>query len=148
MRSLDQLDRSHRRHDEAMRSLIEAAAEGDLGGVAEAIEFLERTSRRHFADEEESLFPRLAARDPGLTIALDRIAGEHRDHEARHARLRAHLEAGRTSQLLPEAEALDAVYRRHVAEEDELFSRARDLLDADDDDAILAEMDARRGRSR
>jgi hemerythrin-like domain-containing protein len=146
--ALAQLDRSHRRHDDEMRRLLEAASAGDLDAVADSVAFLERTSPRHFGDEEESLFPRLRARDAALGPTLDRIAAEHRDHEARHARLRAAVEAGRTSAVIAEVEGLDEVYRRHVAEEDQLFARAAALLDAADHEAILTEMDARRGRSR
>jgi hemerythrin-like domain-containing protein len=146
--ALAQLDRSHRRHDEEMRALIEAAKAGELDAIADAVAFLERSSPRHFADEEESLFPRLRARDPSLGDALDRIAAEHRDHEKRHARLRVRCDAGDAPAVLAEAEALDALYRRHVAEEDELFGRARALLEPSDHVAILAEMDGRRGRRR
>jgi hemerythrin-like domain-containing protein len=147
--ALAQLDRSHRRHDDEMHRLIEAATAGDLDAIADAIAFLERSSPRHFGDEEESLFPRLRAHDPTLGPALDRIVAEHRDHEKRHARLRVRCDAGDAPAVLTEAEALEATYRRHVAEEDEvIFPRARALLTPEDHTAILAEMDARRGRKR
>jgi hypothetical protein len=146
--ALDQLERSHRRHDEAMRALLDAAAAGDLETIADVVGFLERSSPRHFADEEASLFPRLAARDPSLAPTLDRIAAEHRDHEKRHARLRVRSDAGDAPAVLAEAEALDVVYRRHVADEDAIFARAASILTAEDDAAIVAEMDARRGRKR
>ena len=152
--ALDQLERSHRRHDEEMARLCESAerlAEGaplpdDLEVIADALAFLERSSPRHFADEEQSLFPRLKERDPSLAPELDRIAAEHRDHEARHAALRALFEAGDAQGLSEAADGLEVVYRRHVSDEDNLFARARTLLTPEDDFAIVAEMDGRRGR--
>jgi hemerythrin-like domain-containing protein len=146
--ALDQLDRSHRRHDEELHALLDAAAAGSLDGIADAIAFLERSSPRHFADEEASLFPRLRARDPSLGDVIDRIVAEHRDQEKRHARLRVRCDAGDAAAVLAEAQSFEAVYRRHVTEEDAIFARARQVLTPEDDAAILAEMDARRGHRR
>ena len=144
--ALDQLERSHRRHDDEMTALVDAAGAGDLDSVADSLAFFDRTSARHFADEEESLFPRLRARDASLGDQLDRIVAEHREHEELQARLRAALDARRTSAVLEAAVAFEILYRRHVAEEDALFATVGALLTPADHEAIQAEMDARRGR--
>jgi hemerythrin-like domain-containing protein len=144
--ALDRLASSHRRHDEEMSALLEAARAGDEGVVADVLDFLERTTPRHFADEEESLFPRLVARAPDLADAVARLIAEHRDHERIHARLRVRFDAGDLPAVLAEAEGLDALYRRHVAEEDALLPRIAAILDADELAAIAAEMQGRRGR--
>src|SRR5579862_6600801 len=93
----DKMEASHRRHDEHVRALVSATrrvAQGgftadDQAALEGAIDFFLRAAPRHFADEEETLFPRLRAARPELTPALDRIATEHREHEAMHMRLGA-----------------------------------------------------------
>src|SRR3954470_21755114 len=65
---LSQLDRSHRRHDDVMTQLLEAARrlaagrphDSDVDAVHEAVGYFERSARRHFLDEEGSVFPRLS----------------------------------------------------------------------------------------
>jgi len=144
--ALGKLDASHRRHDEEMAALLEAARRDDRDTVADVLDFLDRAAPRHFADEEQSLFPRLAAKAPALAGQLARLADEHRDHERRHARMRVRFDADDLPAVLAEAEELDRLYRRHVAEEDELFAEVAGLLGTDEIAAIAAEMQGRRGR--
>src|SRR4051812_46967511 len=83
--SLAQLERSHRRHDEVMSGLLEAARrfaagrpeETDLDLVRNAVAFFERSVRRHFLDEEGSVFPRLSTRRPELAAELASLSAEH-----------------------------------------------------------------------
>lgn len=145
---LEQLDRSHRRHDQEMYALVEAAERGDLDAAADGIAYLERATPRHFADEEASVFPRAIARDPALQDTLRRIGDEHRVHERHHARLRELLDAGDVAGLIAEARALDAAYAVHVRAEDDLMPRLREVLTPQDLEEISAEMQARRGRPR
>src|SRR3954464_13782096 len=80
-----QLERSHRRHDEVMAELLEAARrlaagrpdDGDLGRVRDAVAYFERAVARHFVDEEGSFFPRLSTRRPELAAALAELSAEH-----------------------------------------------------------------------
>jgi hemerythrin-like domain-containing protein len=142
--------------DAAERLAAGEARPGDLDAVAEAIAFLERSAPRHFADEEESLFPRAVARDPSLGKTLARITAEHVDHGRHHARLRELFDAwdgdvpaaADAATMLAEARALDEEYGRHVAEEDQLFETIRAVLTEADLAEIAAEMDGRRGRRR
>ncbi len=150
-----QLTRSHRRLEERLDDLTRASASAplDVELVRDVAGFFARAVRRHEEDEERSLFPRLAARAE-LAPILERLAREHREHEALHARLDAivaDLEAGKVA-----ARALDAVadalmraYRTHIEDEERhLFPAARAALDATAIAEISAEMDARRGRGR
>src|SRR5689334_9461796 len=58
--SLAQLERCHRRHDEVMAQLLEAARRlaagrpdaGDLERIREAVAYFDRAVTRHFVDEE------------------------------------------------------------------------------------------------
>ncbi len=81
---LDQLVSSHRRLEERLAELADAAralADEDQRDEARAViddvlAFLERSVTRHEHDEEASLFPRLGA-VPGLGEVLDRLREEH-----------------------------------------------------------------------
>lgn len=160
--ALDQLDRTHRRHDQALAALLEAAGHlaagragpGDLDDIGEAIAYFERAVPRHFADEEDSLFPRLDAALPARRGDLDRLRAEHTEHLADHARLRELFDGwgadvpgpDDAAALLAVAQRHAATHRRHVELEDELFAEARAALSPEALTAIADEMDARRGR--
>src|SRR4029079_17184583 len=83
--SLDQLDRSHRRHDDVMTQLLEAARriaagrphDTDAESVRDAVAYFARAVTRHFLDEEGSVFPRLSTRRPELAEALAALSAEH-----------------------------------------------------------------------
>jgi hemerythrin-like domain-containing protein len=151
-----QLGRSHRRLEERLDDLTRASADEnvDIELVREVAAFLMRAVRRHEEDEEQSLFPRLAAHGE-LAATIAELSREHREHEALHARLAAlvgRLEAGDAAargELDVVADALVRAYRAHIDEEERhLFPAARAALD----DAALAgiaeEMQARRDRGR
>src|SRR5215831_11599032 len=83
--SLAQPERSHRRHDEVIAELLEAARrlaagrpdDGDLERVHAAVRYFERAVTRHFVDEEGSVFPRLSSRRPELAAPLAALSAEH-----------------------------------------------------------------------
>src|SRR6185295_18763756 len=126
--SLAQLERSHRRHDEVMAELLEAARrlaagrpdEGDVPRVHAAVEYFERSVPRHFLDEEGSVFPRLSTRRPELAAELAALSAEHppqielQGHIAAAAREldgEARPAAGKT--LLDAATRLAEAHRSH-----------------------------------
>src|SRR5215212_1742980 len=82
---LTQLDRSHRRHDDVMAQLLEAARrlaagrphDTDADTVRDAVGYFQRAVTRHFLDEEGSVFPRLSTRRPELAEALAALSAEH-----------------------------------------------------------------------
>lgn len=159
--SLAQLERSHRRHDEVMATLLEAArrlAAGrpqvrDLDDVRDAVGYFERSVRRHFLDEEGSLFPRLSTRRPELAAQLAALSAEHPtqvDMQQRVARAASALapasRPGAGKELLDAAVALAELHQAHVGREDALFALAEQALTSEDDDEIVAEMATRRDR--
>jgi hemerythrin-like domain-containing protein len=144
------LRNSHRRLAERLAELREAVAgpldERARDTIDSVLGFFERAVARHEADEEATLFPRLA-RVPELAAMGAALAREH----ARQADLvesLGHAFDGRDDELLRRlAGELSESYAKHVAlEEDELFPAAERLLDADTKAEMLAEMDRRRGR--
>jgi hemerythrin-like domain-containing protein len=159
--SLAQLERCHRRHDQVMTELLEAARrlaagradEGDLGRVREAVAYFERAVTRHFVDEEGSVFPRLSTRRPELAATLAELSAEHPPQIAMQAEVAAAAHdldgesrpnAGKV--LLDAATKLAEAHRAHVGREDVIFAAAQEALTAEDDAEIVAEMETRRGR--
>ncbi|MBX3216672.1 MAG: hemerythrin domain-containing protein [Labilithrix sp.] len=148
-----QLERSHRRIEEACEALAAAARDHDIETASDVCAFFSRQVRRHEEDEERSLFPRLVDRGapPELLALLERLTREHREHEAVHARLEeavsGRFEGDPWSELRAIAALLTETYRAHLErEEAHLFPAAKELLGADAIDAIGREMAARRGR--
>ena len=124
-----------------------------MDAIRDVAAFFTRAVRRHEEDEESSLFPRLRG-VAELEPLLERLAVEHREHLALHARLepliatldRTPDDAAAIEELAQVAEALVSAYRSHVdAEERTLFPAARAGLDADALAAIAREMQDRRG---
>jgi hypothetical protein len=159
--SLAQLDRSHRRHDDVMAGLVEAARrlaagrphDSDVATVHEAVAYFRRAVTRHFLDEEGSVFPRLSTRRPELAEALAALSADHPPQialqnaiaeAARNLNGETRFAAGKA--LLELAEQLAAQHRAHVEREDALFKDAHVALTEQDDTDILAEMETRRDR--
>jgi hemerythrin-like domain-containing protein len=157
---IGQLERSHRRLEEACAALSRAAKEHDIETVSDVCGFFARQGKRHEQDEDASLFPRLSAlpaavADSELSRVLSKLSAEHREHEALQERLER-LVSGRDedgeggdlwSKLEATATALTRAYEKHIAEEEAaVFPEARRLLSSSALDDIVAEMNARRGR--
>jgi iron-sulfur cluster repair protein YtfE (RIC family) len=147
----EQLERSHRRLAERLDELSAAAA--DLGGphghearhaVEDVLDWIARAVTRHEQDEDQSLFPRLAGHAQ-VQASIAKLTAEHRAHEVLAKDLRAALD--HPDQAKKIAAQLATAYRAHLDEEERvLFPAARPLLDDAARAAIVAEMDARRGR--
>ena len=69
---LAQLERSHRRLEEACDALTMAARDRDIETAGDVCAFFARQVRRHEEDEEQSLFPRLA--NAALQAVLERLS--------------------------------------------------------------------------
>lgn len=159
--SLAQLDRSHRRHDDVMSGLVDAARrlaagrphDSDVQTIHDAVSYFQRAVTRHFLDEEGSVFPRLSTRRPELAEALAALSAEHPTQialqnaiaeAARNLDGETRFAAGKA--LLELAEKLSDQHRAHVEREDALFKTAHEALTEQDDTDILAEMETRRDR--
>jgi hemerythrin-like domain-containing protein len=127
--------------------LENAAVAGDHEALHDLCDWLDRSALRHEADEEKSLFPRLASR-PELADLLSQLSDEHRAHERLHAALRASI-GGEPGRVVAIARELAAAYRKHVEEEEAaLFPAARALVGDAERAAMTEEMQSRRGRGR
>jgi len=151
-----QLERCHRRLEEACDALSIASADRDGQTIADVKSFLDRQIKRHEEDEDESLFPRLRQIDAATSLipVVDRLIQEHRQHEALHAELAkvmsevpAPSNEQAWSAIESVCERIARAYRAHIeVEEKELFPEAQRLLTDDARAAMLAEMSARRGK--
>ncbi|MBX3233037.1 MAG: hemerythrin domain-containing protein [Labilithrix sp.] len=148
-----QLERCHRRLEEACAALGEAVDAHDLETVADVAAFFARQIKRHEDDEDRSLFPRLQGR-PELAADLARLTDEHVEHGKLQVRLddavagRLDPSADLWKELGAVADALIRAYRAHIdVEETRIFPAARATLGPTDLAAIRTEMDARRGRT-
>jgi len=134
------------------RHLPENGCDDDACAAARAIlKYFDSAAPNHHADEEQSVFQRLAALRPPVAEVL--VASLHVEHAAlaeRWNRLRPLLSGiavGARAVLPPaEVEAITAAYATHIAREDgELIPLARAKLDPAALAAIGREMAARRG---
>jgi hemerythrin-like domain-containing protein len=164
---LGMLSDCHRRIERFLNILITVAEQAQgarlSGEQREALEaslrYFQRAAPKHTGDEEESLFPRmLATRDPQIQAALARIDSLRADHERTDTGHRKVEELGHrwlvegslpeeeTRCLIETLQGLEAIYREHIAIEDnEVFPLARGILGRDEVEAIGREMAARRG---
>jgi len=159
--SLAQLEQSHRRHDDVMDSLVEAArrlAAGrpdtfDIDRIKDAVVYFKRSITRLFLDEEGSLFPRLSTRRPELAEQLATLSAGHPTQvrlQAQIGELAAALDGesrqGAHKELLEAATQLAAAHNTRAARLDHVFTIAKGALTAQDDADIVAEMEKRRDR--
>jgi hemerythrin-like domain-containing protein len=127
--------------------------------LEKALWYFREAGPRHTADEEESLFPRLRAKDvPRIHRAFEKIAkleADHRqaeaDHDDVHVIGHRWLSDGSLSkedlrQMKVLLTDLTRLYRRHlIMEESEIFALADGVLSRDEKNLVGREMAARRG---
>lgn len=156
----------HRRIERAVEILLRVAgraAEGPLDAPArtalrQVLDYFATSVPRHTADEEESLFPRLAVGAPREAAEAARwLSEQHAVLESLHAeaeRLGRELvetgalppgEAG-ARRLAEVAAQLRQIYTEHIrAEDDALFPLAERTLAREELERVGQEMAARRG---
>jgi hemerythrin-like domain-containing protein len=147
------LAQTHRRLEERLKQLVQAAEDLAAGiGVSSALAdiedvagFLSRGAVRHVDDEEHTLFPRIQGFKE-LAEVIAALETEHKAHRVLEGQIRelaekwgGNVDAAQedAAHMLELAIGLSDVYDAHIArEENELFPRARELLDA----KVIAEM--------
>jgi len=134
------------------RHLPEHGCDHDARAAARGIlKYFDAAAPNHHADEEESIFPRLARARPGGVAAL--IADLERDHAALATNWRklrpllAGIAGGQRANLAPKQVAdVTAAYDAHIAREDrDLIPLAARTFDAATIAEIGMEMAQRRG---
>ncbi|HLL21020.1 MAG TPA: hemerythrin domain-containing protein [Kofleriaceae bacterium] len=145
-------------------ALARRIANAPAGTSAESIRAAAERVRRYFAiafplhrqDEEDDLFPRLAGRSDTLDAAIRRLSHDHDAHEAHVARLVAlcvalerepETHAARARELADVANEVELELVQHLALEERVVFPAIEMLAADERQAILQRMRARRDDS-
>lgn len=132
------------------RHLPENGSDTDARAAARGLlKYFDGAAPNHHADEEQSLFPRLAARAADARPLLLALQDEHAVLAAHWRHLRPLLSGIATGQraVLPPRDVRDllAVYDAHLSREDDLvLPLAQDVLDAEALCEIGREMSARR----
>ncbi|MGC8549654.1 MAG: hemerythrin domain-containing protein [Acidobacteriaceae bacterium] len=153
----------HRRIERFLHILCTVAAQAsgrslnqeEADAVNAALLYFQEGGRRHNADEEESLFPRLRAAESGSHLHdLAHLEDDHRRTEQLHHQIETlyrkwiaatPLSAAEQTQLLTDTAALKRIYAAHIEmEESAIFPHAARVLDSSAIAAIGAEFQARR----
>jgi hemerythrin-like domain-containing protein len=141
--------------DLAERAHARALTSEEASAIRGALAYFREGGRRHTADEEESLFPRMRTlAPPGTLDPLDHLEDDHREADQLHDdvdRLYSGWLAAGPLNLTPEQSLLDktrrlrALYAEHIqTEETTVFPAAARILDRATIAAIGSEFRARR----
>ena len=158
---LGMLTDCHRRIERFLHILCTVAAQAsgrslnqeEADAVIAALHYFNEGGRRHNADEEESLFPRLRAAQSHLG-ELAHLEDDHRRTQLLHNQVESlyrkwisspALSINEQAQLLSTTAELQRIYAAHIEmEESTVFPRAASVLDPSAIAAIGAEFQARR----
>ena len=126
--------------------------EEEIAAVRSALQYFRGGGRRHTADEEESLFPRLI--DAGGFEELNRLEDDHVEANHLHAEVEGlylswisggYLPESESRRLLSSTNRLRDLYQAHIQIEDNIvFPKAAQVLDKSAVEAIGQEFRARR----
>lgn len=145
--------------DVAERAHARSLTGGESDAVRAALAYFRDGGRRHTADEEESLFPRMRALSSAAALdSISHLEDDHREADSLHNdidRLYTNwistgaVNAANQASLLEKTRRLRALYAQHIeAEETTVFPHAARVLDSEAVRAIGAEFRARRTASR
>ena len=129
--------------------------EEESAAIQASLQYFQVGGKRHNADEEESLFPRLKEGPaPGALEELNALEHDHQVAEGLHSAVETlylkwmadgELAENDRGQLLSETERLRNLYERHIQiEEKTVFPRAAQLLDGATIQTIGGEFRSRR----
>lgn len=160
----EMLDACHERVERMLRLLGKirehVAAHGADAQARDAardvMRYFDQAGPHHHEDEERHVFPPLLAqRDPAVLAVVIRLKQDHREMAVQWARVRAALLAlveagdrwaGFSADDLRLFDAYDALYRRHLVDENGVvYPAARALIRGEVLQAMSADMMARRG---
>lgn len=137
------------------RARGKSLSEEEAAAVTSALNYFRAGGRRHTADEEESLFPRLRGVSSGDALdELDRLEGDHGRandlHESVEKLFLKWIESGwlvkdDEQMLLDATEELECIYKVHIkVEEEVVFPHAAQTLDKKTVETMGQEFRARR----
>lgn len=137
-------------------TLSELNSEEVVEGCVRCLRYFREALPLHVKDEEESLLPRLLCAEPDLKKSLETMKEQHQDHEpVIHALIEAlervqasPLDQPRRAHLGKSAQRFSTEIEEHLSlEESNIFPSVDQRLNQGEQDAILAELRARRADS-
>ena len=141
--------------DVAERAHARSLTEEEAAAIHAALVYFREGGRRHTADEEESLFPRMRSlAPPGTLDPLNHLEDDHREADQLHddvdrlysAWLAAGtLDSAHQQSMLQKTQRLRTLYADHIhTEEATVFPAAARILDRESIASIGSEFRARR----
>jgi len=136
------LNDEHRQCDEAFASAEAAVDSGDVEAAREHFQRFSATMERHFAAEEDLLFPRFEALtgDAGGPTAVMR--DEHAQMRALFGNMGLALEAGDGGDFLDQSETLLILMQQHNLKEEEMLYPMLDQVLAGESEVLLDKLQA------
>jgi hemerythrin-like domain-containing protein len=160
----EMLDACHERVQRMLRLLGKLREHAQAHGAdaqardaaRDVMRYFDQAGPHHHDDEERHVFPALLAqRDPALVAVVMRLRQDHREMAALWAQVRAALLAlvhagnhwpGFSADDLQRFDAYEALYRRHLLDEDSVvYPAARSIIRGEALQVMGADMMARRG---
>ena len=160
----EMLDACHERVERMLRLLGKLREHAKTHGAdaqardaaRDVMRYFDQAGPHHHEDEERHVFPPLLAqRDPAVLAVVIRLKQDHREMAVQWAQVRAALTAlvdasdgwrGFSDEDLQRFDAYDALYRRHLLDEDGVvYPAARTIIRDEALRAMSADMMARRG---
>lgn len=140
--------------DVADRAHARSLTSEEASAVQAALSYFREGGRRHTADEEDSLFPRMRTLAPDALDPLNHLEDDHREADQLHDDVdrlysawlsSSALNPAQEQSLLDKTRRLRALYTEHIhTEEATVFPHAARLLDREAIAAIGSEFKARR----
>ena len=160
----EMLDACHERVERMLRLLGRLRAHTKTHGAdaqardaaRDVMRYFDQAGPHHHEDEERHVFPALLAqRDPAVVAVVIRLKHDHQEMAVMWAQVRASLSAlaeagegwaGFSAEEEQRFDAYDALYRRHLVDEnDVVYPAARAVIRGAALEAMSADMMARRG---
>lgn len=160
----EMLDACHERVERILRLLGKLREHVKTHGVdqqardaaRDVMRYFDQAGPHHHEDEERHVFPPLLAqRDPAVLAVVIRLKQDHREMAVMWAQVRAALSglvdagegwAGFSAEDQQRFDAYDALYRRHLLDENGVaYPAARAVIRGEALEAMSADMMARRG---
>ena len=160
----DMLDACHERVERMLRLLGKLREHVKAHGAdtqardaaRDVMRYFDQAGPHHHEDEERHLFPPLLAqRDPAVVAVVIRLKQDHREMAVMWAQVRAPLTAlveadegwaGFSAEDQQRFDAYDALYRRHLVDENGVvYPAARSVIRGEALEAMSADMMVRRG---
>lgn len=149
----------HILHQVCRRAQGRALSAEEHDAVQAAIRYFQQSGPRHNEDEEESVFPRMRARESNAPSEdMQRLEAEHQEAARYHLETdelyeqwmtQGILSGGDYERLLKLTERMQDLYAEHIRIEEEIvFPRAAKLFDKPVLDEIGAEFKARRAAEK